>query len=610
MLQGSEADGVATTPYREMTVGAVALGIVQGMLMTAAFVYIGLKLGFGLSGSSVAAILGFALLRGVGRRLLRIPGCGSIVENNINQTIASGVNTASAGVVFTFPALLLLGQGYSFWVVLLAALAGSFMGVVVIIPLRKQLIEIERLKFPSGVAVATMLKTPGAGVRKAQLLGLGFVFSAALTLAMHPRVQLLPESAAIGPALKRLLEVGDSGPAALVLLGTTLSLSMANIGAGMLSGRGGLPFALGGAMAWWIVGPFVVARGWAPAGARGDELVGSVYATMLRPTGIGILIGGALAGVVAAAPAIRAALGSLAAAAKLARDGRMAAEELSPRVLVAGLAGSVVALFGVTVAASADAAGLHLGTALLVAIAGSVWIALAGLIVAQATGATDISPLSGLALIAVTLMLGLTGGNVVVAVTIGIAVCVATNQCADMMTDLKTGHLVGGIPRRQQLAQLAVAWIGPAIAIGTTLLLWQSGPGGSQGFGPESLACVQKQPGCLPAPQASVLEGMVRGVLSGQAPVDKYVAGAAIGAGLALVPIGGVGVLVGLAMYLPFDITLGYGLGCAISMALERARGTRFVADVVVPAAAGLIVGEALTALTMTLIELARGGGG
>lgn len=597
--------------YREVTVGAVTLGIVQGMLMTAAFVYIGLKLGFGLPGSSVAAILGFALLRGIGRKAFKIPGCGSIVENNINQTIASGVNTASAGVVFTFPALLLLGLDYSFATVLFAAIAGSFMGIVVIIPLRKQLIEIERLKFPSGVAVATILKTPGAGMKKAKYLGVGFLFAAALTLATHHKFQLLPESIPIGPWLKGVLGVGDTGAAALLLLGTTVAISMANFGAGLLAGRGGLAFAVGGVLSWWVIGPFVVGQGWAPAGASGEKLVGAVYGTMLRPTGIGVLIGGALAGVVAAFPAIKGAISSLSAAAKLAKQSGGQSEELSPKVLVFGLIGSVIALMAVTIVASVDAhGGFHVGTAVAAALAGAVWIALAGLIVAQATGATDISPLSGLALIAVTLMLAITSGNVVVAVTIGIAVCIATNQCADMMSDLKTGHLIGGIPRRQQLVQFAVAWVGPAIAIGTTILLWKSGPSGMNGFGAESAACVDKLPGCLPAPQASVLQGMIKGVLSGQAPVDKYVAGAAIGGALALFPIGGLGVLIGLAMYLPFSITLGYGIGCTASVIIEKVKGHRFISDVIVPLGAGFIVGEALTALTMTLIELAGGGGG
>ncbi len=599
---------MSASTYREVTVGAVALGIIQGMVMTAAFVYIGLKLGFGLAGSTVAAIMGFALLRGMGRKVFRIPGAGSIVENNINQTIASGVNTASSGVVFTFPALLLLGAHYNFWTILAAAVAGSFMGVIIIIPLRKQLIEIDRLRFPSGVAVATILKAPGAGARKAAYLGVGFLLAALLTLATNEHVQLLPESLPIGEWVRVLFHIGKAGPAAVALMGTALSLSMANVGAGLLSGKGGLPFALGGVLAWWVIAPFVVAHGWAPPHASGDALVGVVYGTMLRPTGIGVLIGGALAGVVAAMPALRSAMHSLSAAAKLARQGGQASEELSLRVLVVGLIGSFILLFVVAMLGSMDTTGhLHIANAALVAIVGTLWLALAGLIVAQATGMTDISPLSGLALIAVTLMLALTSGNVLLAVTMGVAVCIATNQCADMMTDLKTGHLVGGVPRRQQIVQFSVAWIGPAIAIGTTVLLWHGGPGGAHGFGPDSPACAHHQAGCLPAPQASVLVGMIKGVLTGQAPVDKYLAGASIGAALAVFPISGLGVLVGLAMYLPFEITLGYGVGCVITMILDRVKGHRFVGDVVVPLAAGLIVGEALTSLTLTMIQLAGG---
>ena len=84
--------------YRELTIASLVLGVVIGAIMTCAFVYIGLKLGFTMGGSTVAAILGFAVLRGA-------MGKGSIIENNINQTVASGVNNASAGIVFTLPAL-------------------------------------------------------------------------------------------------------------------------------------------------------------------------------------------------------------------------------------------------------------------------------------------------------------------------------------------------------------------------------------------------------------------------------------------------------------------------------------------------------------------------
>ncbi|MEM1413625.1 MAG: OPT/YSL family transporter [Myxococcota bacterium] len=579
----------AARPYREVTPAAVILGVFLGAIMTMSFAYIGLKLGFGLPGSTVAAILGFAVLRGAGRRL-GSKDAGSIVENNINQTVASGINTASSGVVFTFPALLLLGADFEPATVIFSAMAGSFMGIVVIIPLRKQMLEIERLRFPSGVAVATILKTPGAGAEKAKRLAGGFAIAVLATLATN--FHLMPETWELGAQLGALLDIPDRGAAGVYVVGTSLALSMANFGAGLLAGRGGLAFAVGGVIAWWLVGPYAVGQGWLPGDPSGGELFAGVYFGMLRPVGIGVLIGGALISVVLAYPALKGAIQGLRSAAKLAKQGTEA-EELSPKVLGIGYAASFVALLVIALM------GTDPGTALALALAGTLWRALAGLIVAQATGATDISPLSGLALIAVTIFLAISGNNVVLAITLGVAVCVATNQCADMMQDLKTGHLIGGIPRRQQLVQFGVAWIGPAIAVGTVLLLWQGGPGGANGFGPGT---------ALPAPQAGALEGMVNGIVQGDAPLDKYFAGAGVGAALSLFPIGGLGVLIGLAMYLPFEITFGYGIGCVASTILVNKKGRRFYGDWIVPVGAGFIVGEALTSLTLTLIKIVGGG--
>ncbi len=89
------------TGYRELTVAGVVLGVIQGVILNVAFVYVALKIGFGVTGSTVAAIMGYALLTGVMKR-------GTSVENNINQTIASGINTSGFGIVFTLPALFML----------------------------------------------------------------------------------------------------------------------------------------------------------------------------------------------------------------------------------------------------------------------------------------------------------------------------------------------------------------------------------------------------------------------------------------------------------------------------------------------------------------------
>ena len=576
-------------PYPELSVVGVMLGAVTGIILTACFVYISLKLGFGLGGSTVAAIMGFGVLRlGMGRK--------SIVENNINQTVASGINTASAGVTFTLPALLLLSvkdpslQNFPMGSLVFSAIAGSLMGIVLIIPLRKQMIEFERLRFPSGVATATLLRSPGEGAKQLYLLAGGMAVGLVLTVLAN--VGIVPEEFDAGHLF--------GAPAWLPI---ALYVSAANFGAGLLSGKGGLPFALGGILAWWVIAPIAVNLGWVPTpemlpAAQADGwIAGELYSQMLRPLGIGMLIGGALAGVIAAFPAITGAMRSLQAAAKIAAEQGASADEISPKVVYGGAIAAFLLLF----LSAASSGELTWETALLVAVVGSLWLALAGIIVAQATGHTDISPLSGLALIAVTLMFVLTNGNITASVLIGMTVCIAINQCADMMSDLKTGHLVGSIPREQQIAQLLMCWIGPIVAIGVLFLLW-TGPGdGTPGFGPDSTACMAGAADCLSAPQAGALQGMIEALSSGDSAVDKFGAGAVLGGALSIFPIGGLAVLVGLAMYLPFSITLAYGVGCVTAMGLERRFGAQWIGKVMVPAAAGLIIGEALTQLTFAV---------
>jgi putative OPT family oligopeptide transporter len=569
-------------PYRELTWSAVICGVLIGAVMTAAFTYVALKLGFTLSGSTVAAILGFAVLRGVLRK-------GSIVENNINQTIASGVNNASPGVAFTLPALYILGlEGqFSIAAVVLAAVAGSFLGIVVIIPLRKQMIEFERLRFPSGIAVASLLKSPGAGARQAKLLIGGFAISAIIHLCTG--FGLLPEELNFGAWM---------GLPAWVAL--SVGISFASLGAGLLSGRGGLPFVLGGVLAWWLIAPLAVTIGMVPTAAElasggvpqgyDDWITWEVlYGQMLRPLGIGILIGGALSGVVASFPALKSAITSLSSASKAGIGG---SDELPAKALYFGTVASFIVLLGAAILAGPE---LGLPRQLLIAVVGTVWLALAGLIVAQATGMTDISPMSGMSLIGVTLMFFLSGGNVVPAIILGVAVCIGIGQCADMMGDLKSGHLIGAQPKKQQLAQFMVCWIGVPVSVYVIHLLWAGGGG----FGPENPV--------LSAPQGTALAAIMESLQAGAAPLDKYVAGGAIGLALGVYPIGGVGVLVGLAMYLPFSITLTYGLGCLSSIALRKRLGERWISDTLVPVAAGFIIGEALTSLGVVLYQLGTG---
>jgi uncharacterized oligopeptide transporter (OPT) family protein len=157
-----------------------------------------------------------------------------------------------------------------------------------------------------------------------------------------------------------------------------------------------------------------------------------------------------------------------------------------------------------------------------------------------------------------------------------------------MMQDLKTGHLVGARPIRQQKVQLAFIAIGPIVSLSVVALLWKT-----MGFGPGH---------DLAAPQAQALQAAVEGVLGGDVPWAKYLGGAVIGGTLSLTGVGGLGVLVGLSMYLPLRYILPYGLGCVIHMLFVKTRGSRWVENKGVPFAAGLIVGEPLIVLLQSIL--------
>ena len=292
-----------------------------------------------------------------------------------------------------------------------------------------------------------------------------------------------------------------------------------------------------------------------------------------------------------ALPAIRGAFATLSSATKTAGVGARPRDELSLRTIALGTLLALVLFF----CASRMTANVTTTQAIISAIVGTIWLGLAALIVAQATGLTYISPMSGMALISVTLMMFLLNKNITAAMIVGVAVSVAIGQGADMMQDLKTGFLIGARPIKQQIVQFGTTWIGALVALGVVYILWAGGEGGQNGFGDDT---------ALPAPQGAALVGVLEAVSNGNIPLDKYVSGGVIGAVLGAAPASGIGVLVGLAMYLPFSITLGYGIGCLIQMGIQQLRGAAFCEEKLVPFAAGLIVGEAIMGVALTAYQM------
>jgi len=621
-------------PYREVTVAGVLLGVLVGVLMTVSFTYAGLKLGFTVPASMVSAMLGWGVLRGLLKK-------GSIVENNINQTVAAAINVSSAGVIFTVPVLYLasseaarsqpevlaaaaahqtvddflrLHPGMAqqiptrfLWAIAASSLAGAVLGVLFIIPSRKQMIDLERLVFPSGVATAAILKASGSGQKRARYLVYGIVASIvfASVVGLPSVVPSLP-----WPALEDLDVGGLAHLPAWFAVVLAINGGLTSVGGGYITGRAGLVLLVGAVIGHWVITPLVVTQHWMPAAVYDTIVRGAsqhaseaglarwAFRNVTRPLGVGMLLGGSIASVILTAPMLLSAIRSI----RQQRGSSGAAQELSPSLLYAGVVGGFLTLVA---AAWLGAPELGIGRILVAAFVATVWMWLANIIVSIATGRTDNSPLSGMALITILLtltLLGRSSGGITVAVLMAVAVCVATGQGSDMMQDLKTGHLVGAIPRRQQITQLAVAWVGPLISLLTLMVLSKKFLFGNDPLtAPQAQAIRAAIDIVAPPSDATALQQAVS-----EATRLRYVAGAGAGLAITLGAGGGLGVVLGLAMYLPMSVTLTYAIGCVLTVVTEKKLGKAWVEDVGIPLAAGFLVGEGLAQVVLVGADLAR----
>ncbi len=555
------SNAVANRAYPELTWTAVIVGWFLGVIIAISIGYAALILGFSIEGSELAAILGFGILRGMLRRK-------SIIENNIVQTIASGVNGASSGMMFSVPAIFILGYGDKFDPVILTfgCIAGAFLGIAFIIPLRKHMIDFERLTYPGGVAVATILKSPGAGVRKAIIL----LAAAAASALVH--------------IISQQTDFSNWNLGAVIGLPDYMNgvwyISLLTIGTGFIAGRGGVAFIIGGFVAYWFLSPLLAATGGFPLDELGAAISdpGQLRLMLYRPLGIGMLIGGAMMGVALALPLIISAVKSMQNASRI--DSAASSDEMPIKLLYIGIVGAAIVLAIIAVT-SVESVGLIRGIGM--AVLGTLWIWMSGIILSEAIGRTNWSPLSGMTLIGITLLIIMThgmerGDSIVAAIMVGAATSVAMSQATDLMLDLKTGYLVGASPRMQQMGQFIGAWLGPIVVIGLIFVLHEAFTLGSER---------------LPAPQGQALASMVEGILGGDVPTQKYAAGAVLG-GLLSAVIGGLGITVGLGFYLPFNIVLTYSLGTLSRELADRFKGKSWSESVGIPVAAGLIVGEAL----------------
>ncbi len=568
-------------PYPEFTWTAVFVGWAIGALIAVSIGYAALILGFAIEGSELAAILGWGVLRGCMRRT-------SIVENNINQTIASAVNGASSGIMFSVPALFILSRreglesvaDFNVALMILACVTGCVLGLAFVIPLRKQMIDFDRLAYPGGIAVATILKSPGAGVRKAMLL-LGGALISGVAHMMVLSMMGEDHDWYVGEQLGL--------PS---MLNITLYLSVMTVGVGFLSGKGGFWFGAGGFLCYFLLSPLLMHFG-SPDVSAMVSSPNTMRGELYKPLGIGMLVGAAVGGIVAAFPLIVSAMKALHNASTTGdSEADSKNDEMPIGLLYTAIGVGALVMIGI---AFSSVENMTLGRAAMMALLGTVWVWVAGVVVAECIGRTNWSPLSGMTLIAVTILIVIAQGGlskvetITSSMLVGAAICLAISQASDMMLDLKSGYLVGGIPRRQQLAQFAGAWLGPIIVIFLMILLNNQYEIGSDR---------------LPAPQAQALASVTEGILDNNIPTYRYTAGAGLGMLLALSGLGGIGVLIALGFYMPFAIAMTYTIGNILRIVSDKAFGSKFSHEVGIPVAAGLIVGEALVGVGNALYKV------
>ena len=585
----------------EITLKAVVLSVVLAAVLAGANAYLGLFAGMTVSASIPAAVVSMAVLR-----LFRE---SNILENNIVQTAASSGEALAAGVIFTIPALLLIGYWTSFDYGQTAAIAavGGLLGVLFTIPLRRVLIVTERLRYPEGIATAEVLKVGSGGGTAAA--GFRTLFSAAIIGGLvkfsESGLQLWAE------ALEGAGRVGRT----VVYGGVNLSPALLAVGFIIGPSTASVVF-LGGALGWLVLLPLYGAWMGAPENIAAIEAARFIGSTRIRYVGIGaMLVGGLWTLVQLRGPLLEGVRRSVAAYHDASTGGRRHGTVVSRTDYDAPLLWVLVpfalvlvpmALIYHTVVRDGVVAlvmtVLMAGAAFLFSAVAAYMAGLVGSSSNPVSGVT-IATIGLTALVLVPVMGGGHPAGPAAALLIGAVVCCAAAMGGDNLQDLKTGYIVGSTPWKQQIMQV-VGVATAAVVIVPVLVLLQA----KYGIG----EVTAEHPHPLSAPQAMLMASLARGVFGGTLPWEMVGLGAAIGIAVILVdrrqaargsdfqlPV----LAVALGMYLPLKLSAAILVGGLVgALARRRAdkpteagssRGLLF--------AAGLVTGEALMGILLAV---------
>ncbi|HET7619298.1 MAG TPA: oligopeptide transporter, OPT family [Vicinamibacterales bacterium] len=573
----------------EFTVKAVLLGVVFGLIFGASTVYLGLRAGLTVSASIPIAVLAISVLKKLGG--------STILENNIVQTIGSAGESVAGGVVFTIPALIFLappGPSYfNYFQILMLAFAGGILGVLMMVPLRRALIVKEHgvLPYPEGAACADVLVAGerGGALARTVFTGLGI---GALWKSLSWIFQIFRTS--VGYTLART----SIFPNATL----NVDISPEYMGVGYVIGPriAGVMFA-GGVLSWLVLLPLLSIMGnymtvpfppVPPSGLRIDQMSASqLWSAYIRYTGAGAVLA---SGIITLARTIPTIVSSFRDSVKdfsagASREGRARTERDIPVTVV--LAGSLLLALFLALAPRLATQGNFL-VAVLIVIFGFFFVTVSSRI----TGliGTSSNPISGMTIATLILTctifvaLGWTGDAYApVALTVGAIVCIAAAQAGGTSQDLKTGYIVGATPIYQQTG-LIIGVVASSLVIGLTTLYLHN----VMGVGSPA----------LPAPQATLMATIIKGLLGQNLPWGLVLVGVFISITLELCGIHSLSFAVG--SYLPIATTAPIFAGGVVRALVERKTGVAEESEVGSGTlfSSGLIAGGSLAGILYAVL--------
>lgn len=607
----------------ELTFRAVALGSVLGLLFGASSVYLALRVGLTVSASVPIAVLSITIFRAFSRRL---GGQASILENTVVQTTGSAGESIAAGVAFTLPALVLLGFEMDWTRTLLLSLCGGVLGVLMMIPLRRYLIVKEHgvLTYPEGTACAEVLVAGEKGGTQARLVFQGLFWGLGSKL-LTGILRLWPGVAEWHLPRYKAAQL-------------SVDLSPELMGVGYIIGyRSAAIMVGGGLLSWLVLIPAIALFGEGRAAPLypstvpiGEMQPFDIWSRYIRYIGAGAVAAGGIINLVKALPTIMDSFRASFRDLKLTTAGqgqvRRRTERDLPISLVLG--GSIgLALFMAFLPQLKAVPGI--GVALLSAAAIVVFGFFFSVVSSRITGelGSSSNPVSGMAIATlmgvclVFIVLGWTGhAYTAAALSIGAVVCIAASNAGTTSQDLKTSFLVGGTPWRQQLA-LIVGVVTSVVVIGWTLqfvnrsyrtvepaeypvtltpeagrtatgpdgVVYPVGRAGGRGDIPDGSYLVDTsgrvrfrvQEGIgserAPAPQATLMSLVTKGILTQQLPWGLVLLGAFTSILMEIIGVPALAFAVG--MYLPLESTTPVFIGGLARRLVDRRRGTESESD-------------------------------